>query len=64
MMDTATLDKMAELVDVVKKLVAAENRYKDGRSDERYTDAEMAARKREARDNAIAVTKKLGYNIL
>jgi len=53
-----------ELVAVIKDLVAAENRYKDGISDERWTDAEMASRKRTARDNAIAVTKKLGYDIL
>lgn len=49
------------LVHVIRKLINAENRYKDGRSDARYTDAEMANRKREARDLAISTLRKL-YN--
>lgn len=57
-----------KLVRVIHDLVAAENRYKDdykdGDHDQKYSDAEMAARKRVARDNAISVTRELGYNIL
>ena len=48
-----------KLVKVIRKLVNAENRYKDGMSDERYTDAEMAQRKREARDLAVSTLHNL-----
>ena len=49
----------ARLVEALKAVIDAENRYKDGCSDERWTDAEMAGRKRVARDNGLALVKEM-----
>jgi hypothetical protein len=49
------------LAEVIKQLLRAENRYKDGMSDERWSDAEMAANKRAARDNALITLRAIGY---
>lgn len=48
------------LVEVVKMFLRAENRYKDGFSDERWSDGEMAANKTKARDMALATLKAMG----
>jgi hypothetical protein len=48
------------LVEVVKMFLRAENRYKDGHSDERWSDAEMAANKTKARDMALSTLKAMG----
>lgn len=55
---------VSSLLQAIQDLIAAENRYKDGCSDERYTDHEIATRKRVARDAAIDVTKVLGFDVL
>jgi hypothetical protein len=56
-------DEKGKVTKVIKDLVAAENRYKDGLSDERWTDAEMAQNKRQARENAISFLKSIDIDV-
>lgn len=48
-----------KLIHALQAMMNAENRYKDGSSDERYTDSEIASRKRDARDNALQLLKEV-----
>ena len=48
------------LTEVIKQLLLAERRYKDGYSDDVFSDAEMFANKLAARENALITLRAMG----
>ena len=55
-MPRTDIERLAEALVAV---IDAENRYKDGGSDDTWTNQEMAQRKNEARSNGIKLLKDL-----
>ena len=56
--------KVTLLAQAVVDLIDAQNRYKDGRSDEMWSDVEMAERKTKAREMGLRLVREYAPYLL